>query len=525
MTSKSAGQIAYEARFPHAGGRHGEKLWKEQSRDVHELWDRIAEAVRLRIIEPVPGWRESGAEDPHGTRYNCSRDQLCGGHLTDDQVAFAVAMASPRDLGLEGVLMAARDRIRWLSRVNHYLEDSVRRLTKRAISAEEFGERIEALYNATKASLEASVRDANGMREELALRASRITSLEFELGIAKKVAERSHEALQQEISRHEQAEAELENALRDALARRSLPPIGLPPGTLQAYSDAYKAARTGPNHLDAHIAGLRGAIVHAAELIMASPPAPTERPEIAPHFPVKGRPEHFLAEAERICRMETVLGIYTAPEWEELSEDGQLWVAAIVQQTTADVSAETIAILRKAAPFVDWCCGEGLEPGWNGGTADPYPVHDEMARILGVKTLHDLQDAEHLEPACIACDLVLKDGDVVLNDASGGIIHVACCGPEREAYTGADGEPLKDGEPIPAGYVWKAEPETPEPAGTPYTVIGTTYDGVNILAPVSLPDNFTREEIRDVITLIRGPRSADMAAVVDAMTQNRMEVL
>ena len=57
---------------------------------------------------------------------------------------------------------------------------------------------------------------------------------------------------------------------------------------------------------------------------------------------------------------------------------------------------------------------------------------------------------------CIACDLPLTAGDMVLDDASGGAIHVACCGPERESYVGADGEPLKDGEPIPTGHLWQA---------------------------------------------------------------------
>lgn len=66
--------------------------------------------------------------------------------------------------------------------------------------------------------------------------------------------------------------------------------------------------------------------------------------------------------------------------------------------------------------------------------------------------------------ACIACDVPFVEGVRVLPDASGGFIHVECCGPERESYTGFDGEPLKQGEPIPAGTPWppnnKAEGET-----------------------------------------------------------------
>jgi hypothetical protein len=57
---------------------------------------------------------------------------------------------------------------------------------------------------------------------------------------------------------------------------------------------------------------------------------------------------------------------------------------------------------------------------------------------------------------CIACDETLRDGQEVYEDAGGGFIHAACCGPERESYVGADGEPLKDGEPIPTPWRWSA---------------------------------------------------------------------
>lgn len=56
--------------------------------------------------------------------------------------------------------------------------------------------------------------------------------------------------------------------------------------------------------------------------------------------------------------------------------------------------------------------------------------------------------------ACIACGRPLKAGDLVYSDASGGHIHADCCGPERESYTGADGEPLKRCEPIPKPWKW-----------------------------------------------------------------------
>lgn len=64
------------------------------------------------------------------------------------------------------------------------------------------------------------------------------------------------------------------------------------------------------------------------------------------------------------------------------------------------------------------------------------------------------------DESCLACDVPLQEGDEVLNDVSGGIIHARCCGPERESYVGEDGEPLKDGEPIPKPWKWSAQGAT-----------------------------------------------------------------
>ena len=55
---------------------------------------------------------------------------------------------------------------------------------------------------------------------------------------------------------------------------------------------------------------------------------------------------------------------------------------------------------------------------------------------------------------CVACSVAFEEGDDILNDAHGGFIHAACCGPERESYFGADGDPLKEGEPIPTPFKW-----------------------------------------------------------------------
>lgn len=60
---------------------------------------------------------------------------------------------------------------------------------------------------------------------------------------------------------------------------------------------------------------------------------------------------------------------------------------------------------------------------------------------------------------CMACAVAFKAGDLVLDDVSGGVMHIACCGPERESYCDLEtGEPLAPGAPIPTGYAWEEDP-------------------------------------------------------------------
>lgn len=54
---------------------------------------------------------------------------------------------------------------------------------------------------------------------------------------------------------------------------------------------------------------------------------------------------------------------------------------------------------------------------------------------------------------CFVCAVPFKDGDPYYPDASGGSLHAACCGPERESYT-IDDRPLRDGEAIPEPSIW-----------------------------------------------------------------------
>ena len=81
---------------------------------------------------------------------------------------------------------------------------------------------------------------------------------------------------------------------------------------------------------------------------------------------------------------------------------------------------------------------------------DPQSPHTDDCWMECGLSLLDIEDPGATE-RCIACGVPLVPGETVLSDAEGGIIHTACCGPEREAYTGADGEPLKPGQPIPRG--------------------------------------------------------------------------
>ncbi|MFK0336820.1 MazG-like family protein [Agrobacterium deltaense] len=59
---------------------------------------------------------------------------------------------------------------------------------------------------------------------------------------------------------------------------------------------------------------------------------------------------------------------------------------------------------------------------------------------------------------CIACDAPLVEGDLVYWDVSDtGYLHADCCGPERKSCVNEDGEPLKDGDPIPQPFPYRPD--------------------------------------------------------------------
>lgn len=59
---------------------------------------------------------------------------------------------------------------------------------------------------------------------------------------------------------------------------------------------------------------------------------------------------------------------------------------------------------------------------------------------------------------CFICDAEFVEGDMVLNDVSGGTGHRACFGDDREGFCHLDtGEPLGTDEPLPEGYPYEKE--------------------------------------------------------------------
>lgn len=66
---------------------------------------------------PAADWREAGEHDPFGDRYNCARDELPMGNVTDDALANQLFVCDHRhDMQSITLLTAGKERIRWLSR-------------------------------------------------------------------------------------------------------------------------------------------------------------------------------------------------------------------------------------------------------------------------------------------------------------------------------------------------------------------------------------------------------------------------
>lgn len=100
----------------------GEALFGQPGLTLMEL----AEKVKASQPTPSSRWAANGEPDPHGNRYDCERAALAMGYMSDDELANEVFIKGDRNLTFaemtagelpaSSYLLAARDRIRWLSR-------------------------------------------------------------------------------------------------------------------------------------------------------------------------------------------------------------------------------------------------------------------------------------------------------------------------------------------------------------------------------------------------------------------------
>ncbi len=90
--------------------------------------------------------------------------------------------------------------------------------------------------------------------------------------------------------------------------------------------------------------------------------------------PVTVLPADF-ERAAMIVESEPVLSTYAACEWDELSEDGRVWLAKIVRE--ASLAAEQAGYERAEREIVGWI--RGFEPdGRDGKDAAVQAVRDEQ---------------------------------------------------------------------------------------------------------------------------------------------------
>lgn len=127
---------------------------------------------------PANHWSAAGQPDPFFTRYECEREDLCMGDMTDDELANAVFMhgnSEPRMRDLfEGkalmpiaYLTAAKDRIRWLSRSNERREANTVKWHKIAGEGAAEVERLSAKVVELEAKYQNMVEQRNKVADNL----------------------------------------------------------------------------------------------------------------------------------------------------------------------------------------------------------------------------------------------------------------------------------------------------------------------------------------------------------------------
>lgn len=119
---------------------------------------------------PAAKWRENGEEDPFGERYNCDRNDLPLGDLTDDELANEVFLHGNENPCIRDVianikkmpivyLTAAKERIRWLSRKLVKAEQSIAELEAVQTDHLRLVRELDGLLNGDNAAEQASLCD------------------------------------------------------------------------------------------------------------------------------------------------------------------------------------------------------------------------------------------------------------------------------------------------------------------------------------------------------------------------------
>lgn len=93
-------------------------------------------------------------------------------------------------------------------------------------------------------------------------------------------------------------------------------------------------------------------------------------------------PAQFLTAASQICDSEPVLGTFAACEWAELSEDGKLWAAALVQETTARLFEEMERAEEMVENFTQDSPAAGEDDtGWEWARLEVYGHRQHYGRV------------------------------------------------------------------------------------------------------------------------------------------------
>lgn len=123
--------------------------------------------------------------------------------------------------------------------------------------------------------------------------------------------------------------------------------------------------------------------------------------------------------AAAIVNSKPVLGVFAACEWDELSDDGKLWIAEIVAEAGrrfAEIPAprkETGSNI-KPAPFAltPGLVGRAIEAAGSKHRPLPMLVPEQRRQVL-------CQAIAHLKARCILVDVVSRDADIRTYRVSG----------------------------------------------------------------------------------------------------------